>query len=875
MEVVNIKNAQDYSVLTKSSKINERKHAITRFRNVKHTTNGVSSKISLGELHEEFLRLANKARGLPKNLTPDGFRRRKLSATAIAYGQFRDNKREKAALIGRSLLSIDIDQKESNLTRVLTVDDIVSLLEELHIDSVVHTSASHCVKQPCIRLIADIGDVVDEPRFRAVTDWMIRKLGDAGLDLSTVDSVSRSCAQAMIVPCLYCHERPTVRRVEGSGVLDLYQQEVDAIEVAVQKARAKASNNHRNVTSTGANACLDEDVQALFRAQVSNLYKAVRYAQATKHSLQFHRNSADPGPGLFATEEMHCIIDPSRDEIYKVQYSPLNYHKALNHSLPPRSQVAEDIRKWIDSDVKYAVLKENCGSGKSQSLLQLTHDDPRKQRYIFTFATRTNRDTFVKQAANCKTVKGVVEIIQEGIADENRAKQALRILDTHYSSYQKKRHKLEHLRDKPTPDHIKGFKKHLINERAQELVAERSLDRVLNECMHTGIITQPECEHIRREYDHHRNALNTSSEHLVMTTKKLEYVVSYAEEAKFEQDVVFTDEVTPGMLTDIDPAQRYRVYGGYYSLEDDENIEKSRLRSLKRCLVTVEDCIEYELKRNKLRYTSISGVVPTLDENLEIVWVHTTSNMVNSKGTRPRANICYVIEQEFGDSINIIANGLGNKYNMVNNKGLNDLSSHDLAVILSQPSPDEIARMMAATGLSENDAKNLIMSDNANQAIGRNQGYRNRDNKGNPSKGSNRCLLVCPYRNGIELSLHYVTDRVTKAGSWNDTNSSRRIPDKTKAKFYFRHVIERFESSNEYTSTTDDAIKLTNSLMGYLQDNSNCQYVPIKDLDIFAQGYTVRIVADLARKSGFKVSQRTSKKLSCIDLSNRVHPVGF
>lgn len=86
------------------------------------------------------------------------------------------------------------------------------------------------------------------------------------------------------------------------------------------------------------------------------------------------------------------------------------------------------------------------------------------------------------------------------------------------------------------------------------------------------------------------------------------------------------------------------------------------------------------------------------------------------------------------ESMALIGDGLGQKLNHINNKGQNDLATQHLIIELSQLHPtkrqqlfDEMTHLHGEARFSESEVQTLYMRDQMHQAIGRNSGYRDKD----------------------------------------------------------------------------------------------------------------------------------------------------
>lgn len=96
----------------------------------------------------------------------------------------------------------------------------------------------------------------------------------------------------------------------------------------------------------------------------------------------------------------------------------------------------------------------------------------------------------------------------------------------------------------------------------------------------------------------------------------------------------------------------------------------------------------------------------------------------------------------------LIADGLGQSFNHVNTKGMNDLKNQDIVVEISAPHPGKVLTICDALGLdfkaSNREVARDLMLDQLHQALGRNSGYR--------FKGSQCVALVPANQHALILS---------------------------------------------------------------------------------------------------------------------------
>jgi hypothetical protein len=198
----------------------------------------------------------------------------------------------------------------------------------------------------------------------------------------------------------------------------------------------------------------------------------------------------------------------------------------------------------------------------------------------------------------------------------------------------------------------------------------------------------------------------------------------------------------------------------------------------------------------------------------------------------PREYCIKKIKSAYGDSVEIIVDGgkdLDCMINHTNNKGKNNLQDKDLIVIVSYPVPDLVAHTMFYTGLNEDQSVQLIMSNNANQAIGRNQGCRNRNESGEPSKGTNKCLLILP--SDVDLNLHNVTPNVITRSRWTN-NHAEAIARTDRLNMHYRKFYY------EYIQETDTDQVIIGFVNNYIKQNPTEMKIDISKLGCFLGVYS-------------------------------------
>ena len=843
-----------------------KKHNVTFYRQISKPKEGEAGFVSLEEIHEAITKFAANAIDVSDKNKEQLNEYKAHDALSIVAAKMVDNTKSNINFVSRSLLTIDIDHKDKCYS---SIQEVMELLKQLNLKSSIYTTISHRSSTPRYRVIIDIGKDCNESEFKQAARWFIQLLPDE-VRLA-VDSASERPVQAMILPVAYVYQKPSVYWVDGDGIFPQHEVDVNTIVLPDTK------KNNSGGKSKGGSGVVKNDH---FLKHVSLMHRLTNFSKVTSSSYQFKRNSKDEGAGLFCRSHDRVIHENNPKYQKKpLMYSPDDFQEACNHSLPTRDEVYQGLSEWAESDVRCAVLKENCGSGKSQSLVKLTDHDPSEKQFIFTFHMKDNRDNFFNDCnlnkANCVLIYGNTDIISKVITDKERYE----LINVDYKSFHDERmKKIIRLKDKISNDaesdkpskiiaSIEDLKSVGIDGTVKSIIedthAEFSFSKYLQKLQRDKLITASEKKEIVRQYQKNQRQI-TTDKHLIMTTRKFELLVSTNDVNTYLNSVVFTDEVELGCLTPIPAGSERTAYQYPKKIKDESDTDKRLLQKIRRCFITVEDGIEHELTSLKIPFTSISGICKTLDHNLEVFRVRSTSN--NEKDTAfygddtPREYCIKKIKQTYGDTVEIIVDGgkdLECFVNHTNNKGKNNLQDKDLIVIVSYPDPVVVAKTMFVTGLPEKESIQLIMSNNANQAIGRNQGYRNRNQLGEPSKGNNKCLLVLP--DSVDLNLHNVTSNVITLSRW-DHSHAESILSNDRINMHYRSFYYN------YCNETDHEKTVTNSVNAYIENNPDSIEIDIDKLDYFTGSYAKqkKTIHKRLKKMGYNVSLNTGRKVYVI-----------
>lgn len=703
----------------------------------------------------------------------------KKQVPVAVFSELEGGRKNRESFLTTSLIAVDVDQKGIDGESFVSVEVMLQRLANLRLSAVLYTTFSYRPVEPCYRILIDLGRDCSWDDYHRSCAWLRKNLLVDLCELGVVDGVSWSPVQPMALPYGYRYQKPVVELIQGYGLWNQYSDDLAQFEIPrllKTGKREKVEIGTQNLTNQSEN---------LFVDQVEYLHKKLKFFKRTSSSFQFWRSTQDINAGLFCRLDWKDIYDPAKGDRYSLQYAVTDFEEALNHKPTPREHRIDAIRDWIKSDTPYALFNENCGTGKSEVLKSLSSDSPINQRYVFTFLTISNRDEFEKKAQNAIIVNSTSEIIVNVLGKE-RAKAVFDVFTRYYDSRNALIEPLQERSRKNKNQFVANF----IEKELDKVRSNVSMTEAMRQCSQAGLIDENEFNEIRREYGKNKIKL-TNEKHLLMTTKKFEFLMQYSKESIFEKDVIFTDEHQLGMLTNIDTNKEYEIYGNFWRPKKQDDVDREKLHALKRCIVTSEMVASCELHKNKIEFRDIATVGKTPDfGNLEILLVPSTSSSENEDGQTNRQRIKCAVDRAINADATVIGDKIDADYNLINCKGSNDLREKNTVIILSLPAVEELAHTMACTDLGLSEATSLIMSDKANQAIGRNQGYRNKDEYGNPSSGNNHCLLVLP-KKAIDIDLHYVTSKVVNAKHWLSSNRGIKTSDRKKNNFYYRKVIDQ------------------------------------------------------------------------------------
>ena len=505
-----------------------KKHDVTFFPQISKPTEGLAFCESLEEIHKALEKYASEAIDVSGKNDKQLHDYKAYEALSIVAAKLVDNSKSNINFVSRSLLTIDIDHKEECLS---SIQDVMALLKRLNLNASIYTTISHQSSIPRYRVIIDIGKECDVNEFKQATEWFIQQFPE---DIrSAVDNFSKVPVHAMLLPVAYKFQKPVVYWVDGDGIFPQHEDEVNTITLPTDTTTDK--KNKSGGKSKGGNGIVENNH---FLKHVSLMHRSTEFSMVTSSSCQFKRNSNDQGAGLFCRSHDRVIHDNNPKYKKKtLMYSPDDFEEACNHSLPTRDEVYHGLSEWVKSDVQCAVLKENCGSGKSQSLVKLTHHDPSIKQFIFTFHMRDNRDNFFYDSnlnkANCVLIYGNQDLISKVITDRKRYEQ----IEASYKKFNeelmkkvlKLKEKLSGDFDPESPSKPMRTLSDLMNVGMDGAIhtmitdthSRFSFSRYLQKLLKDKLITASEKKEIVRDYQKNQSKI-TTDKHLIMTTRKFE-----------------------------------------------------------------------------------------------------------------------------------------------------------------------------------------------------------------------------------------------------------------------------------------------------------------------------------------------------------------
>lgn len=455
----------------------------------------------------------------------------------------------------------------------------------------------------------------------------------------------------------------------------------------------------------------------------------------------------------------------------KLKYSDLALHII---STAPRSrnlvrhaheyaEQAKRIYRALEMN-RVVTVVENAGSGKSRTmgeLAQLVYLDKigdyenAWKGMVFCTNTRANRDAFVLANPQFKVWKGITELVYEVTLSK------------------------------------------AASMKCGELYSDDTFcGSALEELVNTGFITA--AQHTEITHAIIENMKITEESFVACCHAK---IMQKTLLTKFSKHIVVFDEMAADDVMHIDVGASCKVFNDRIEVQATDADKEKAVQNFMEIVELREGGIVMLSAERSLHRAFGDKTIPNLkmkqtypgitysmahlgapkvleDDSLQVVIVKSLANNVNTQSgsaADDRAMIAGHL-RKFGYTV--ISDGKDANGNAIGDstiegcKGSNNMMAKKTAVLIGNPSPYAIGDMMMRLGCDEDTAVSVIISDQANQAIGRNVGYRNRGSE---------CLLVIAaglLKSGKSLELDVLTPYVYNiAGKCNLENAPTAIRD--------------------------------------------------------------------------------------------------
>lgn len=766
----------------------------------------------LTSLFNIIISYAESAKKCPSGTDPNFFK----SQSLMLIGGTAAGGSGGANVYSRNMIMLDFDSGVS-------IDMLHGFCTQENYEAIIYTSFSHSEGDPRIRLALPLGrtllaDTSKELYFKAC--WYIYDKLKTYLGLDTalgLDTCSFEWSRWMFLPDRYLHQKPVVHYIAGSALFsdpDIDDKLENIKWQNLQRATKKRTPDH------GATPEITDTAYKNYSPAIRNANHGLstRPLQSNDYiRLESHRNKSSSGsyayvdsPSLHLGKSVrqfpYAITDFQRAEDYK----PLDHEKSF-----------QEILKWERSSPSIALLSENTGSGKSQHFIALGKRDD-DQRRIFTAPNKQSRDDIynaINEPDRTKLIYGNKDLI-------------LNYIET-----------------------LNGFhSEYRLNEISSTLavlyeVAEADgVILTLKSALKKLSLSAQESNAILQANEAQNALVDNRSYNLVMTTQKFDAYLRYQREIfkgngqdydLFEDCIVYVDEYQNSSLTRIiNPENRDEIREA--NLID-------RKRRMKICYASAEMLSVHELKAQVGINLSIlgAGIQKMAEPNLAILYVDSTAaGNPEADGyvfeDTHRYKVYEKAEKVFG-ARNIICNGLKNRpsiinkpHNTVKTKGDNSfIDGTTLCTIGTFPPVAQLETIIRDVKLDGDDARweatEMWASSEYSQALGRNMGYRNKDDR-------NWHLLIVP--KSMPLDIDFVTTNVFRDSDWAQNVEARRNcpPELTK-------LIDGYLQVSEEDC---DEIRIEKAINETLLANDNDGVKPID-------------IADLAKVSSQAVGKYVKK----------------
>ena len=597
----------------------------------------------------------------------------------------------------------------------------------------------------------------------------------------TIDRKSLDFNQVMALPTAYAFDKPKTFNIKGLPLnKHLMWEESKQLHTRNRNKQHQKPNKLSNQT----NHLSDEKYMTLVKNQWNELKPAHRYG----NSWQFYRNDKDKNPGLYSLSDMDAVIDEVKSKYRTTFYSANDIAEALGADKKPDDPPLYQALRWEESERNCAIFSENTGSGKSKTLVALANRKDGTHR-IITFPNRKLRNDFDDWAPDtCITIYGNEEIVQ--MATGYRAETKVKNEFTNFFEY------------------------------CEETDSRLDFQKFINGL---NFLKPEEVARAMMMYKKNKEDMLRKDKPLLMTHDKLEGVTSYSGEHwnPFLDSIVYSDEYRMGTV----------VY-------NETGKDTKKIRQLKRMYISAERLALIELENNFMFPIVIGkGIKKMYDDGLTVLRLKSTRIADDT-----RKSLYSSLSKHHST---VIANSCDSDWNLVNNKGTNKLRLTELCTILSYPDPVRLNKAKRCLKIDDDDVvRELLVSSDASQAIGRNLGNRNDVN------GTNRHIILLP--ENLPCKPDIVTTNVYRLNDW--INRGGMLGE------YFSGVI------NDITGIAEAKLRIHDI-------EPEVVLAAIGENDVIPSSWLaeelrvgVKILNKIAIKIGLKVQRRTihGKRVRCI-----------
>ncbi|WP_323885506.1 BT4734/BF3469 family protein [Aeromonas caviae] len=490
-------------------------------------------------------------------------------------------------------------------------------------------------------------------------------------------------------------------------------------EEKLRNARRKVQNKRNRYASETIEICSGIDTAA-YNELNEQITAQERYIAAQKDSVK----------RKYSELAMHIVSTAERTRNLK----------RFDHEY---TEQAERIYKALEMN-RVVTVVENAGSGKSRTMGELAniiHADKNHEGawhgMLFCTNTKANRNAYAKANPRFVIWKGTSEIVEE--VTQSKA----------------------------------------LAMKCSEYYADEEFEgSVVRKLLTDGLITVTQFDKIQAALK--ANAKNMKSSFVTCCHAK----VQVGEAIKsFQRHVVVFDEMAADDVMHIANGETCKVFNGSIEVRATKESKETAVEefmqvvagrdggvvmlSAEKSLYRAFGAKDLPNLKMKQTYPSITysmahvGAPKVLeDDSLQIVIVKSLANNNNAESGDVRDERATIAKLLRSHGYFIISDGKDAAENAIGDitiegcKGSNDMMGKKTAVLIGNPSPLAIGDMMMRLGCDEDTAVSVIITDQANQAIGRNVGYRNRGGE---------CLLVISaglLRSGRALELDVLTPHV-------------------------------------------------------------------------------------------------------------------